>query len=97
MAIHRGDVHIHMQRDFIGAMNGGRDGHIHTHVDELKLGIDQRIDSHAADAWLKAAAGSRHLLADFQIGFGVVRRAQLRRLQNGRLTSAHSRLKRAIR
>ena len=50
---HRGNIHQDLQRDFAAGMHLGRDVNVHADIGVLKLGIDERIDAHAADAGLK--------------------------------------------
>ena len=59
--------------------------------------VDQRIDPHAADARLEAAAGGGNPVADFHTSLLAIDCAHLRRLQNSCIGVLQSRLQCGVR
>ena len=62
----RTKCHGDFERDFAAGMNLGRDIDVYANVKVLKLGVDQRVDAYAADAWLKRPESHRNVVADLE-------------------------------
>src|ERR1700733_3190063 len=75
-------------------MNGGGYVNIYADIKVLKLGIDERIDAHAANARLKRPGRDWNLLTDFQRGLLTVNRANLRVLNQFCVAVADQRARR---
>src|SRR6266446_561107 len=63
---HRRNVERHLQSNFPSGMHAGSDVNVDADIKVLKLGIDERIDSHSTNAGLKRTRRYRHAIADLQ-------------------------------
>src|SRR5450631_1274181 len=63
-------------------MHVGSDIDVHADVNVIELGVDQGIDTYAANSGLKRTGGHGNALADLQRSLLSVERANLRLLQN---------------
>ncbi len=63
---------------FVVGMNLGRDVDVDADVQILELGIDQRVNTDAANAGLERAGGYRDAVADLQRSLLAIQGADLR-------------------
>src|SRR5262249_8092459 len=76
------DIQLDVHGDFAVIVHARVDLHIHADVNVIELRIDQRVDADAADAGLEAAGGGGLAVADLELGWDVIDRAELRALEN---------------
>ena len=73
-----GNVHQDLESDFAIGMHMRRDIDIDADIQILELRIDQRVDTHPADAGLERSSRDRHTVANLQRSLLPVQRANLR-------------------
>src|SRR5262249_49205819 len=81
----------------IRSKNFRRDQDVHSDIEEGELRVDQRIDADAADAGLEAAGSVGYFVADIELHFKTIHRADLRRLQDFAVGVIEQRIEQAAR
>ena len=87
-----GNIQLHVQRDFVGAVHLGSDVHIHAHIQVLKRAVQRagpRGSRSLAEHGLKAAGGIGDPIADLQARLHVINGANLRRLEDAGVAVGH--------
>src|ERR1700756_781971 len=82
IARHRRNIQADLHAHFASGMHSRRNVDVHTHIEILKLRIDQWVDAHAADARLKRTRRHRHAVTDLEGSLLSVECSNLRILDN---------------